>query len=254
MLSDIMPPMTQEDLSPNDTEEMTEELITFTLRRPTMWISIFIPLAFALGLGIGYFAWGRGDVSGKTQQVATPTTGEVRRYDVPINDDDPTRGPEDAPVTMIEFSDYECPFCQRYFDQVATRLWQEYEGKILYVFKDFPLTSMHPNAKPAAEAAMCAYEQDAFWEFHNKLFSMELDLNKETYNKYAADLDLDLEQFTECLDERRYSENVQADMDFAANLGVSSTPTFLINGIPVIGAQPYEVFVQLIESELKAQQ
>ena len=257
-MSDIMPPMTEMNNPPIEDEELEEELITFTLRRPTIWISVFIPLAFALGLGIGYLAWGQGDVPGNAQQAAqggqaaTPGTGEARRYEVPINDDDPVRGPEDAPVTIIEFSDYECPFCKRYFEQVAVRIWEDYEDEVRYVFKNFPLTSMHPNARPAAEASLCAHDQDAFWEFHDKLFTTELDLGKDTYLQFAEDLDLDMEKFSECVGEGRYSERVQEDLDFALNLGVSSTPTFLINGIPVIGAQPYDVFVQVIESELEA--
>jgi protein-disulfide isomerase len=171
------------------------------------------------------------------------------RYEIPI-DDDPMIGPEDAPITIVEFSDYECPYCQRWHTEVFEQLLETYPNEVRLVYRDFPLTSIHPNAIPAAIAANCAREQDAFWDYHDKLFGMELGLNTEAYQEYASQLDFDTEEFNECLDSGRYEEEVQADFDFAANLGVRSTPTFFINGIAVVGAQPFEVFQQVIEQEL----
>jgi protein-disulfide isomerase len=171
------------------------------------------------------------------------------RYEIPI-DDDPMIGPEDAPITIVEFSDYECPYCQRWHTEVFERLLEAYPDEVRLVYRDFPLTSIHPNATPAAIAANCAREQDVFWDYHDKLFGMELGLNTEAYQEYASQLDIDTEEFNECLDSGRYEEEVQADFDFAANLGVRSTPTFFINGIAVVGAQPFEVFQQVIEQEL----
>jgi protein-disulfide isomerase len=125
-----------------------------------------------------------------------------------------------------------------------------YGDQIRFVYRDFPLESIHANAKPAAEAANCANEQGEFWEYHDKLFSMELGLSSEAYQEYATQLGLDIDEFQECFESGRYQEEVQLDFEFAANLGVRSTPTFFVNGIAVVGAQPFEVFQQVIEKEL----
>jgi protein-disulfide isomerase len=118
------------------------------------------------------------------------------------------------------------------------------------VYRDFPLASIHSNAISAAEASGCAFEQDFYWEFHDRLFSMEQGLDRKAYIKYATDLGLDVDAFQECIDSRQYQAEVQADYDFAAQLGIRSTPTFFVNGLAVVGAQPFEVFQQVIEREL----
>ena len=220
--------------------------------------SVLLPLAFVLGLSVGYLFWGRNTgASQPAPQVAAAqqdpaqaqATQAVKRYDVPV-DDDPSIGPEDAPITLIEFSDFECPYCRRWHEQVYTRLRQEYPDQVRIVFRDFPLSSLHPNAIPAAEAADCAYEQGAFWEFQDKLFSGEYELGSEAYTQYAEDLGLDTQNFQECVDTGRYNDEVMADFEYASNLGVRSTPTFFLNGIPLVGAQPYEMFKQVIDQEL----
>ena len=249
------------EINPPNVENEEEEFVTFTLKRPTLWVSILIPLAFAFGLGIGFLAWGRGtipQVAAATKPAAAAAqaavddeaAAEPQRIEIPIEDNDPVLGPDDAPVTIIEFSDFECPYCQRYHQQVLSEIRANYEGQVRFIFKDFPLTSVHPNALPAAAAALCAKEQDAFWDYHDLLFSMGEGLSDEAYLAYAQQLELDTEAFSQCVAEERYNEEVLADLEFAANLGVRSTPTFLINGLPVIGAQPYEVFAQVIDQEL----
>jgi protein-disulfide isomerase len=125
-----------------------------------------------------------------------------------------------------------------------------YGDQVRFVYRDFPLDSIHANARPAAEAANCANEQGVFWDYHDKLFSMELGLSPDAYQEYASQLDLDEEAFQECIESGRYQQEVQSDFEFAANLGVRSTPTFFINGIAVVGAQPFEIFQQVIEREL----
>jgi protein-disulfide isomerase len=216
----------------------------------------------------GYFIRGEGvaartaaaESSAASTAAADPTTvpaqqaadGEetrqVVRYDVPI-DDDPVLGPDDAPITIIEFSDYECPYCKRWHDDSFERLIETFPDEVRFVYRDFPLTNIHPNAAPAAEAANCANEQGRFWDFHRKLFSTTL-LNTETYLGYAAELGLDQAAFEECYTSRRYQDEVTADLEWAVNLGVSSTPTFFINGIAIVGAQPFEVFYEVITKEL----
>jgi len=220
--------------------------------------SVLLPLAFVLGLSVGYLFWGRNPgpaqpvsqaAAPQQAQAQTQATQAVKRYDVPV-DDDPAIGPEDAPITLIEFSDFECPYCRRWHEEVYTRLRQEYPDQVRIVFRDFPLSSIHPNAVPAAEAANCANEQGAFWDFQDKLFSGEYELGTEAYMQYAEDLGLDTQSFQECVDTGRYYDEVMADFEYASNLGVRSTPTFFLNGIPLVGAQPYEMFKQVIEQEL----
>ena len=220
-------------------------------QRPLIY-GLLLPVVFVLGIVAGYLLWGRTPPATATADspatLATPTV-QVRRYDVSV-DDDPFIGPEDAPITIIEFSDYQCPYCKKWHDEVLDRMLANYPGQIRFVYRDFPLISIHPGAAPAAEAADCAGEQGSYWPFYQALFSMKYDLTTEAYQQYAAELGLDMQAFAECLADRRYEPEVMGDYNYAVNLGVSSTPTFFINGIPIVGAQPYEVFKQLIDKEL----
>jgi protein-disulfide isomerase len=242
----------------------------------TRFYPMLIPLAFVLGLMAGYITWGRSpDLSARTvapndtvsaaalpetnspptsnagsaDPVTAQGTPEVVRYDVPI-DDDPILGPSTAAITIIEFSDYECPYCRKWHLEVFPRLRQKYPDQLRFVFRDFPLTSIHPNAVPAANAANCANDQGKFWEFNEALFSMQAGLNTKAYQMYAEELELDMDEFNECFSSGRYEAEVMADLEWAAQLGVRSTPTFFLNGIALVGAQPYEVFEQVIEKEL----
>lgn len=196
-------------------------------------------LAFLFGLTAGYVLWGADFSSAQ------------RRYEIEILAEDPSLGPEDALVTIVEFSDFECPFCRSYHTAVFPRLRNEYGDKLRFVYKDFPLTNLHPNAIPAAEAALCAEEQEMFWEFQELIFSMQLPLERASYEQYAEDLSLDLPNFTACLDEGRYNQQVLDDYEAGSIIGVRSTPTFFINGIPVVGALPYEEFAAVIDAELE---
>lgn len=222
---------------------------TLVFKRTHLY-AVLLPLAFVLGLSVGFLFWGRQPAASSPKPSATQPAEEqaVQRYNVPV-DDDPALGPANAPITIIEFSDFECPYCRKWHQEVFLRLREEYGKTIRFVFRDFPLTSIHPNATPAAEAANCAHEQDAFWEFHDLLFS-DSAFGEEIYLKYATDLGLNVGKFQECFKSGRYSKEVISDFQYASQLGVRSTPTFFVNGIPVVGAQSYEVFKQLIDKEL----
>ena len=162
----------------------------------------------------------------------------------------PMLGDENAPVTIIEFSDFECPFCKRGYDTMKEIIVEYVDtGKAKLVFMDFPL-SFHQNAKPAAIAAACAEEQGMFWEFHDLLFENQDSLNRDTYLAHAETLNLDVESFTTCIDEERYSEDVDADMAMGQSAGVTGTPAFIINGELFSGALPYETLAEAIESNL----
>lgn len=173
-----------------------------------------------------------------------------KRYDIPV-DGFPSLGPEDAPIVIVEFSDFQCPYCARFHDQTLQPLLDAYPGKIRFVYRHFPLSTIHSSAFQAAEASMCAYEQGAFWPYHDGIYENQAKLDTELYIQLATDLGLDVESFRTCLENEEYQGLVQSDMDFAVSLGVRSTPTFFINGVPFIGAQPLDAFKQVIDSELK---
>ena len=210
----------------------------------SLLVYMFIPLAFFLGLGGGYLLWG----SSQPSNAASPTA--IRRADVSI-DGEPSIGPEDAPVTIVEFSDYQCPYCQRWYQQVFEQLMANYPNQIHFVYRDYTLP-MHPEAIPAAEAADCAGEQGAYWKYHDALFGGQYTLGHDSYTQYAADLGLDSQAFATCLDSHRYQAEVQSDTQDGNLLGVTGTPTFFINGRILIGALPYEDFKAVIDEELAA--
>ena len=170
------------------------------------------------------------------------------RQQIDVLVDDPSRGPGDAPIEIVEFSDFECPYCKRATDTLDVLL-DRYGDQLRFVFKDFPLPS-HPNAFKAAEAGNCANEQGKFWEYHDKLFATQEALDVAALKTYAGDLGLDAEAFATCLDAGRYAAAVTQDLQTGRSSGASSTPTFFINGRPVFGALPLDVFDQIIREEL----
>lgn len=184
----------------------------------------------------------------------TPKPAESKRIDVSI-DGDQCLGSEDAPVTIIEFSDYQCSYCQRFWAQTLPQIKKEYidTGKVKFVYRDFPLT-FHANAQKAAEATECANDQGKFWEMHDKIFEGQRDWSSgDTANiskRYASELGLDEAEFASCLDSGKYTEEVQKDLQDGVKAGVKGTPAFFVNGIFVSGAQPFSVFKQIVDSEL----
>lgn len=166
-------------------------------------------------------------------------------------DDDPSKGMKNAPVTIIEFSDFQCPYCARFYSQTLPLIEDKYikNGKVKLIYRDFPL-SFHNNAQKAAEAAECADEQNKFWDYHNKLFENQNALGTANLKQYAKDLGLDMQKFESCLDLGKMASETQKDLSDASSYGVSGTPTFFINGISLVGSQPFSVFEQLIEQEL----
>ena len=160
----------------------------------------------------------------------------------------PAKGPSNAPVQIIEFSDFECPFCFR-ANPIVAQVMSTYGNRVRLVYRHLPLPN-HPNARPAAEAAACANEQGRFWEYHDRLFANQSKLSAPDLKQHAADLGLDTAKFNACVDSRRFQKDVDADMDAAQLLGVSGTPHFFINGRALSGAQPFEAFKTVIDEEL----
>ena len=172
------------------------------------------------------------------------------RYEVAVGADDAVLGNAKAAVTLVEFSDFQCPFCARVMPTLK-KVREVYGDRVRIVWKDFPLTAIHPQAFKAAEAGQCAREQGKFWEYHDRLFGNQQALEPESLKQYAADTGLDAAAFNACMDTAKYGDRVQAEMGIGTRLGVSSTPAVFINGRLVSGAQPYEVFAAVIDEELE---
>jgi protein-disulfide isomerase len=223
-------------------------LDTVTFKRTHLY-SVLVVLAFAVGILLGYVIWGRDQGSTPTTAAADSTEQVTRRYDIPTKGF-PGIGPADAAITIVEFSDYQCPYCQKWHDQVYEQLMAAYPGKIRLVYRNLPLTQIHPQSMNSAEAAMCAGDQNAFWKFHDKLFENSDALNDDIYGTIAADLGLDTTAFEKCMNDHKHQAAIEEDMQFAIDLGVQSTPTFFVNGLAIVGAQPLSVFQQVIDEEL----
>ncbi len=163
--------------------------------------------------------------------------------------DAPTLGPAAAPVTIVEFSDFECPFCAR-ARPTLKRIAEVYGERVRIAFRDYPLPN-HPRAPKAAEAAACATDQGKFWEMHDKLFGASPKLDIADLKRYAGELGLDAAAFDACLDDGRKAAAVKADLDAGNGYGVNSTPAFFINGRLVSGALPFERFAEVIDDELE---
>lgn len=168
-------------------------------------------------------------------------TTENEAKEKPTVDDDPSLGPTDAPVTIIAFEDFECPYSAQVW-RTEKQIVEEFEGKVRFVYRDFPISSLHANAVEAAEAAQCANDQGKFWEMHDLLFIYQKSISSDTILEAARSLDLDIKEFTTCMDSDTYKQEVMDDYFDGMNAGVSGTPTYFFNGIRVEGNLPIEVF------------
>ena len=157
-------------------------------------------------------------------------------------------GPAEAPVTVVEFSDFQCPFCRGVVPTLK-RLAARYPDRVRLVFRDFPIPALHPDALLAHQAARCAGEQGQFWPYHDLLFE-RTNLDVASLKQYASDLKLNGQKFAECLDSGRSRAAIDADIEEGTRLGVSGTPTFFVNGRPLVGNLPLAVFQRAIEREL----
>lgn len=235
------------------------------VKRTTILWLVFVLLAFGSGIGAGYLIWGMAPrqaaatqptpaAQTTAQSTSTPVWAQggnptaAQRYNIPVGNL-PAFGPADAPITIIEFSDFECPFCHKWFAETWSLLVKTYPGKLRLYYRDFPLISIHPNAVPAAIAARCANEQNQFWAFHDKVYSSTA-YGNSTYEAYAAAVGIDVTKFKACVAAKTYEKDVNADLEFGSSLGIRGTPTFFINGIPLVGAQPFSAFQKIIDQEL----
>jgi len=175
-------------------------------------------------------------------------------------DDDPQLGKADAKVTIIEFGDYQCPLCRAFWRDTLPRIKKEYvdTGRVRIVFRDFPIQDIHPEATVTAMAGECAEDQGKFWEFHDKAFREQDRRGRDIVRykvadvkRWAMDIGLEAAAFNECLDSERHKAEVEKDYKDGADIGMTGTPVFFINGRAVVGAHPFATFQKVIEEELQ---
>jgi len=172
----------------------------------------------------------------------------IYRVDIAVRDS-PFKGPPGAPITIIKFEDFQCPFCKQ-AQPTLVELLKRYDGKVRVVHKDLPLDSIHSLAHQSAEAARCAGEQGKFWNYHDVLYANSSKLRLEDLKGYASEIGLDVESFRACYNSGKFKPVVQNDLITGSQLGITGTPTFFINGRELSGAQPLEAFAAIIDEEL----
>ena len=170
------------------------------------------------------------------------------KVSITLGENEITRGPKDAPMLFVEYTDFQCPFCQR-SQAVVEEITKKYGTKMLHVFRNFPLP-MHNEARGAANAALCANEQNMFWKYHEVVFERQGQINPDNLLKWADELKLDKDKFKKCVDAKTYDKMIQRDIDSGTAAGVSATPVFFINGITISGAQPVTAFEEIIKEQL----
>ena len=278
-----------ENLDPNSTEELVKETHiskntgeTFSesnVKKSTptgMIIAMVIIVAVAAFFAGSYFSNLNSDtvtqsdldsaiakLESKIASIQSPSGQPSQPIKISV-DNDPVRGNPDAPITIIEFSDFQCPFCARFHVQTLPSILEEYidTGKVNLVYRDFPIQSIHPNALPAAVAAECANEQGKYWQYHDTLFERQNSWSKldtgsviSTFSQYATDIGLEQQQFDSCLGSGKYLQEVQQDLNDGRTYDITGTPGFFIGNddigfVKIDGAQPFESFKKVIDSQL----
>ncbi len=280
--------MSEENKIPNDSKEEKTEIsgneAKITIKKSTynnMLVAIIAAAAIATffgGYSIGTFDDSDSGLTGEqlkeilseiktapTPQPAlqSPQPSAPQIFTVSL-DDDPVKGNPDAPVTVVEFSDFQCPFCSRFFEQTLPLIEENYidTGKIKFVYKDLPLDSLHPNARSAHIAAECADEEGKFWEYHDVLFQKQAEWQRLassdlgiTLSQFAVDLGMQAASFESCMESQDIADEVNQDTLEAARYGATGTPTFFIGNekdgfIKLVGAQPYAAFQRAIDEQL----
>lgn len=233
-----------------------------TTRSPLEMLSVSFAIVIAGGLiGAGIYFGNTKTPGGGTAAARNAAGAEQQNTQGAQGsaaDDDPSLGNPEAAVTVIEFSDFQCPFCRRFWVDTLPKIKTNYidAGKIRFVYRDFPL-SFHESAKIAAESGECADDQGKFWEMHDAIFreqETQAELSKDNLSAWAKNIGLDMARFNECLNAGTHSAEVDKDFADGQAAGVSGTPTLFINGKIIVGAQPYSEFEKAIEKALGATQ
>jgi len=188
-------------------------------------------------------------VDGLKRKYAAVSLVEPTRLSIPT-DGRPSKGPEEAPITLAEFSDFQCPYCRGLFPTLQ-KIALDYKDKVRIVYLQFPLADIHPQALKAAEASLCAFDQGKFWEMHDAMFADQANLGIEDLKRKAAGLSLNIESFGACLESGKHFDDVRNDVREGVKAGVSGTPALFVNGRMLVGNQPYSEIRKVIEDELR---
>jgi protein-disulfide isomerase len=258
----------QEEIEQEEVEKPTSPALTINIE---MWATPIVGLVMlVIGLLAGYYVrpltLAQADTTTPnlpvvgTPQVVIPTADNSAVQQSLMDSLIPKmrhfKGDPNAPVTIIEFADFQCPFCGKFFAETKPQIDEQYiqNGKVRLGYWNFAF--LGDESTWAAESAECAADQDKFWEYHDKLYASQSGenqgaFNKDNLKKFAEELGLDTKSFNECLDSGKYTSLIQEDTSTSSALGVQSTPTFLVNGQAIVGAQPFEAFQQIIDPLLK---
>ena len=238
-----------------------DDTITFVFRKTYLYAVLGLIMGFGGGFGVAkvFFDSEQGPI---VLQATTPPQVQASRtatsptapsppvkVQIPVGGR-PYSGPEAAPVEIVEFTDYQCPFCGRHFRQTLPQILSEYDGEIRYVVLNYPISTIHPFAQKASEAAECAHDQGRFWEYHDLLFQNQQSLDTDSLKGHAASLGLDAAAFDTCLDSGEKEQQVFQDFQLGQDYGVTGTPTFFVNGRRIRGAQAFTAFKSLIDAAL----
>lgn len=249
-------PITSEPLKPTPVTPSSDDAVMIS--RTTINYVVIAIIFFGVGLLMGGMSFGASVDEDAIEQAVQNALVESGLVQPPADmeilaDDDPFLGSADAPIVIVEFSAYACPYCGRHFEETLGPLLDVYGEYIRYVYRDFP--SINPNVSyPASLAANCAREQNMFWEYHDQLFVNQSTLTQtgEPFmTQLASDLGLDMGAFSNCLSTQQYLDEVNDDFNAGVALGITGTPSFYINGQPHSGARPFEYFETIIQRELQ---
>jgi len=249
-----------EEYSKQDESNGQDEL---RISKLTLWkgISAVLGILLVIAIVTGGFGSKVGSFNqGQAAPAAQPSAPAAQNAPSPtvvatdiktLIDDDAIEGNAKAKVTIVEWSDYECPFCVKFYNGAYQDIKKNYidSGKVKFIYRDYPL-QFHQNAQKAAEAAECAGEQGKYYDMHNKLFEKGVAGGAASFKQYAAEIGLDAGKFNDCLDSGKMASETAKDMKDGQTAGISGTPGFIINGNKIVGAQPFENFKQVIDAEL----
>ncbi|MFH1112186.1 MAG: DsbA family protein [Patescibacteria group bacterium] len=217
-------------------------------KHPWLWIIIgFLVIWFGSPLVINIF-WGNNNFENNFTNISNKTTAPTADNSM-VTSDDPSQGSLLAPVTIVEFSDFQCPYC-REAAPIIKQVLKQYPEAVRFIFRDFPIISIHSEAVPSAVAANCAMEQGKFWEYHDALFSQQEALGPDLYLTLARSFALDEGKFKNCLNSPLIIDEIENDFEAGLAAGVGGTPTFFVNGQIVEGSLPYDYWVKIIAAEV----
>lgn len=245
---------------------MVEKVATITIKKSTLQLVAVAAAFLVVGLALGGYLTPKAAIGGSPAAPTSAGNGAPTGAAVQVSiDDDPTVGDANAPLRLIEFSDFQCPFCRRFYTQTLPQLESDYinTGKVLLVYRDFPLSSIHPAAQKSAEAAECAREQGKWREAHNKIFDKQQEQGQGTVaystddiKAWLAEIDgIDAAKLNSCIDSGKFAAEVEKDFNDGVAAGVTGTPSFFLGNsqigwTKIEGAQPFSVFKAAIDQLL----